>query len=83
MRITFPLVLVLLLSTTLSFSQKKRKAKKKEATTSLTYNNLSWRNIGPFRGGRSVGATGVVKAADVVYLGCTGGVGLITEGCGL
>lgn len=83
MRITFPLVLVLLLSTTLSFSQKKRKAKKKEATTSLTYNNLSWRNIGPFRGGRSVASTGVVKEPNVFYMGSTGGGVWKTEDYGI
>lgn len=83
MRITFPLVLVLLMSTTLSFSQKKRKAKKKEATTTLTYNNLSWRNIGPFRGGRSVASTGVVKEPNVFYMGSTGGGVWKTEDYGI
>ena len=36
-----------------SFSQRK-KNKQKITTEKVTYNNLSWRNIGPFRGGRSV-----------------------------
>lgn len=34
---------------------------------------LKWRNIGPFRGGRSVAVTGVVKNPLVYYMGTTGG----------
>jgi len=37
------------------------------------YVNLKWRNIGPFRGGRSVTATGVVNDPLVYYMGTTGG----------
>ena len=37
------------------------------------YINLKWRNIGPFRGGRSVTATGVVNDPLVYYMGTTGG----------
>src|SRR5210317_2313043 len=83
MRITFPMVLLFLLSSTVTFSQKKRKAKNKETTTSLTYNNLSWRNIGPFRGGRSVASTGVVKEPNVFYMGSTGGGVWKTEDYGI
>lgn len=36
------------------------------------FNNLKWRNIGPFRGGRSVASTGVVKQPGVWYMGSTG-----------
>ena len=35
--------------------------------------NLKWRNIGPFRGGRSVTATGVVGDPLIYYMGTTGG----------
>lgn len=35
--------------------------------------NLKWRNIGPFRGGRSVTATGVVNDPLIYYMGTTGG----------
>ena len=83
MRITFPMVLLFLLSSAVTFSQKKRKAKNKETTTSLTYNNLSWRNIGPFRGGRSVASTGVVKESNVFYMGSTGGGVWKTEDYGI
>ncbi|MGI8581808.1 MAG: VPS10 domain-containing protein, partial [Chitinophagaceae bacterium] len=41
--------------------------------TDSIYRNLKWRNIGPFRGGRSVTATGVVGDPLVYYMGTTGG----------
>ena len=34
---------------------------------------LKWRSIGPFRGGRSVCATGVVGDPKTYYMGTTGG----------
>ena len=34
---------------------------------------LQWRNIGPDRGGRSIGATGVTGQPEVAYFGATGG----------
>ncbi|WP_318312201.1 VPS10 domain-containing protein [Flagellimonas crocea] len=34
---------------------------------------LKWRNIGPFRGGRSVTSTGVVGQPHTYYMGSTGG----------
>ena len=37
------------------------------------FKNLKWRNIGPFRGGRSVTSTGVVGDPLVYYMGTTGG----------
>lgn len=36
-------------------------------------NHLKWRNIGPFRGGRSVTSTGVVGQPMTYYMGSTGG----------
>lgn len=38
-----------------------------------TYHNLKWRNIGPFRGGRSVAVTGLVADPLTYYMGTTGG----------
>ena len=73
MKITLPLVVLLLLSSSLTFSQKKRRSNKKKSITSTIYNNLNWRNIGPFRGGRSVASTGVVKKPSTFYMGTTGG----------
>ena len=64
------------------FAQQKP-GKKKETQPILTvtspseidsaYINLKWRNIGPFRGGRSVTSTGVVNDPLVYYMGTTGG----------
>lgn len=46
------------------------------------YKGLKWRNIGPFRGGRSVTATGVVNNPMVYYFGGTGGGIWKTEDAG-
>ncbi len=37
------------------------------------FSALRWRMIGPFRGGRTVGATGVPGAPDVLYIGVNNG----------
>lgn len=37
------------------------------------YNNLSWRNIGPNRGGRSLGSSGSPGRPNEYYFGATGG----------
>src|SRR5262245_3076914 len=37
------------------------------------YSALRWRLIGPFRGGRTVGATGVVQQPNVFYVGVNNG----------
>lgn len=37
------------------------------------YGTLSWRNIGPFRGGRSVAVAGVPQRPHTFYFGATGG----------
>ncbi len=37
------------------------------------YNSIQWRNIGPFRGGRSAAVTGVMNKANLYYFGATGG----------
>src|SRR5438094_9912401 len=37
------------------------------------YSSLSWRMIGPFRGGRTVGATGVPGQPNVFYVGVNNG----------
>ena len=37
------------------------------------FHGLQWRNIGPFRGGRSVTSTGVVGQPMTYYMGSTGG----------
>lgn len=47
------------------------------------YKGIKWRNIGPFRGGRSVTATGVKQNPLVYYFGSTGGGIWKTEDAGI
>ncbi|MEM6684438.1 MAG: glycosyl hydrolase [Bacteroidota bacterium] len=54
----------------------KRKKKQKQPTIQVTdslFHGLKWRNIGPFRGGRSVTSTGVIGQPLTYYMGSTGG----------
>ena len=37
------------------------------------YSAIKWRNIGPFRGGRSAAVTGVPGKSNLFYMGATGG----------
>ena len=76
-------LILLVFSFSLSFGQKKKKATKNSETSSIVYNDLKWRNIGPFRGGRSVASTGVVNAASTFYMGSTGGGVWKTEDNGM
>ncbi|MGB0836572.1 MAG: glycosyl hydrolase [Flavobacteriaceae bacterium] len=41
--------------------------------SSETYDAMSWRSIGPFRGGRSAAVAGVADQANLYYFGATGG----------
>ena len=79
-------ILLVLLATTLFVSaeaQRNRKpvaaapAPAPAAPAATDYNALfkpvKWRSIGPFRGGRSVTATGVVGDITTYYMGTTGG----------
>jgi hypothetical protein len=51
------------------------KASPTSAPTDLneTFTPLEWRNIGPFRGGRSVAVSGIVGNPFTHYMGTTGG----------
>ncbi len=40
---------------------------------SVLYESMEWRNIGPFRGGRSNASTGVIQEPDSFYFGGVGG----------
>ena len=60
----------------LTNNAQKRKKKPREPILKLTdslFHGLKWRNIGPFRGGRSVASTGVVGDPHTYYMGSTGG----------
>ncbi len=47
--------------------------KMKPDKLSEQFHGMQWRNIGPFRGGRSVASTGVVGNPMLYYMGSTGG----------
>lgn len=64
----FTLFLFLLSGTTISFLN----AQDLSYDEAL-YNALEWRNIGPFRGGRSATVTGVEGKPNLYYMGSTGG----------
>ncbi len=68
------LLVILLIVPMLVFGQRRRSntepAPKFDAEL---YSGLKWRNIGPFRGGRSVASTGVVGDPMTYYMGTTGG----------
>ena len=75
-------ILFFALALTICFSAKAQRSKKDPTPTAPAvtatdlnsyFNSVKWRNIGPFRGGRSVTATGVVGDINTYYMGTTGG----------
>jgi len=44
-----------------------------QVVDSTAFNGLAWREIGPFRGGRSAAVTGSVARPNEYYMGTTGG----------
>lgn len=84
-------ILVIFLWSSVGFAQRKGKIKsnldiaERNETASLdhTLNALKWRNIGPFRGGRSVASSGVVGDPLTYYMGTTGGGLWKTEDAGV
>lgn len=77
----------------LAFTATAQKTKKESTTSSSSpfgivdlntyFKPVKWRNIGPFRGGRSVTATGVVGDIHTYYMGTTGGGVWKTEDMGI
>jgi photosystem II stability/assembly factor-like uncharacterized protein len=70
------LLIICMLMLPLTVNTQKRKNKSSEPTIKLTdslFHGLKWRNIGPFRGGRSVTSTGVIGQPHTYYMGSTGG----------
>src|SRR5689334_274235 len=49
---------------------------------STLFSNLRWRMIGPFRGGRTVGAAGIPDQPNVFYIGVNNGGVWKTDDCG-
>ena len=73
---TLKLIFICLLILPLTVNSQKRKKKIQKPVIAITdslYHGLKWRNIGPFRGGRSVTSTGVVGQPHTYYMGSTGG----------
>lgn len=60
-----------------SFAQKKKKNNTAESIQTEypeeLYNSMTWRCIGPFRGGRSAAVTGVPNQPNLYYFGAAGG----------
>ncbi|WGH74136.1 glycosyl hydrolase [Tenacibaculum tangerinum] len=56
-----------------SFSAKVTAQKNNHQFLKENFSAITWRNIGPFRGGRSCAVTGVVKQPNLFYMGSTGG----------
>ncbi len=65
-----PLIIVCFLLTNLSAQVKTTPA---PDDYNAIFKSLKWRSIGPFRGGRSNCATGVVGDPKTYYMGTTGG----------
>jgi hypothetical protein len=68
-------LLTLLLFCLTGAAQKKTNNATKPAVAydAKLYNGMEWRNIGPFRGGRSATVTGVPGKANLYYFGSVGG----------
>lgn len=73
---TLQLLLICLFLLPLTSQAQERKKKVEEPAIQLhdsLFHSLKWRNIGPFRGGRSVTSTGVIGQPLTYYMGSTGG----------
>ena len=57
----------------LPISAQKNKTEAPSTIDSVYLSSLTWRNIGPFRGGRSCAVTGVPNKPNLFYFGSTGG----------
>ncbi|MGB5818474.1 MAG: glycosyl hydrolase [Saonia sp.] len=65
---------LLLLPNAIQGQKKKRKTSAPVVILNdSVFHGLKWRNIGPFRGGRSVASSGVVGQPMTYYMGSTGG----------
>ncbi len=76
MRKLCTLLSIVLLLVTIQLSEAQKKKSKSTPSISFSetmYSGLEWRNIGPFRGGRSAAVTGVPGKANLYYFGSTGG----------
>jgi photosystem II stability/assembly factor-like uncharacterized protein len=73
---TIKLLFLALLILPITLASQKRKKKSTEPIVTVQdsmFHGLKWRNIGPFRGGRSVASSGVVGQPMTYYNGTVGG----------
>lgn len=73
---TLKLLIICLLLLPVTNHAQKRKRKVKEPAIKITdslFHGMKWRNIGPYRGGRSVASSGVIGQPHTYYMGSTGG----------
>ncbi|WP_405563090.1 WD40/YVTN/BNR-like repeat-containing protein [Polaribacter sp. Asnod6-C07] len=66
-------VLFLVICIFFSANAKVNAQKKSTKVSDEYFSAIKWRNIGPFRGGRSAAVTGVSGKANLFYMGATGG----------
>jgi photosystem II stability/assembly factor-like uncharacterized protein len=66
-------ILFLAFCVLLSANVKVNAQKKATQVSDEYFSAVKWRNIGPFRGGRSAAVTGVSGKANLFYMGATGG----------
>ncbi|MDY7094119.1 MAG: glycosyl hydrolase, partial [Acidobacteriota bacterium] len=71
------LLLVLALSPGEAFAKAKKSSKNAEsaqpAVDESWFGSLEWREVGPYRGGRSAAVAGIPGDRDTYYFGATGG----------
>ncbi len=67
------LLCAFLVFTTPIFAQETASSAQNTVIDTSFYNGLKWRNIGPKRGGRSLGAAGSPTRPNEYYFGATGG----------
>ncbi|MBK9567660.1 MAG: glycosyl hydrolase [Saprospiraceae bacterium] len=87
----FYFILIILISPLIVFSQKSKEKKTVSSVVPVAvpqdlntyFKPMKWRSIGPFRGGRSVTASGVRGDITTYYMGTTGGGLWKTEDMGL
>lgn len=66
-------ILALLLLAIPIYAQKQSKKAAGGYFNAALYEGLTWRNVGPFRGGRCVAVSGTIKDPMIYYMGTTGG----------
>ena len=67
------LIALLVLPITMQSQRRKKNTPPPPIVQDSMFHGLKWRNIGPFRGGRSVASSGVVGQPMTYYMGNTGG----------